>query len=1243
MSKINKIRGLIVIASFFTICITAKATEPFKRHYIVMIDQTITKKYSYNMNAICECLCSWLKGETQTKGLNIEGSVIPEPIGFDSKNDAISLFAFGLHGLGDSKNGDYKRIKKESKKEKVSKEFIFNDIVKSLIHERCRYYRGHSFSKNNDYQTISFEDFLNTDMQKLFNIGGKEDPLHENISDDGGITMSHFVYPLIMNFISKEETANEYYLVIVSDFKSGQFSNNDEEDWKRLKELTGGTRYTKFRPFFEKQINSMRSPFIQADYLHFQSGEIAAKGTRLVMKSLIQKSQVFLSSSLSLSQSHGSIFKVNSAKIAFDKDSLTTIDSIQIVLSEDGNILCRKTIERGNDAITRLLTSNREYEIPSQKIDLGKESLNDISIEYQLYTMSHDAFGNPVLPVVLSATQQINKDDISLINKELRKIMTTFFIILLTSILLFIALWRGKKKKADISVSAFIDEYVDVTPERGAVRQSCLFHVHGRKPSPIPVKGCIKEAHNFFAIPWRTQAFAIIDNSEMKMKGITYGVNGSIISEDQCEIVIPLNLKNGHFKFNIDIYIDPKLDISKVRDMKIDIWIAAKSGLFNFPTKDAKYFKLPLKILQTENTSKQISKNTPQPYEFRFFLIEDIGNTWVGIDPGTTGSCMAICGDSQGRADSPRIQLVKVKYGQSMTSIIPSKLVLSKKEIIYKSIDQMKPGEDYDYGVNAEQTWTMHISQGHNCYQSIKKLLGYKKTDDDKIIARFSEGSTRNFSGVELAHLLVKGLKKSLDDYLAALTPQERQVILPDGKEARRAVVAIPNNYTLSKTLDMVNSIKMLGTFQEVRFIYEAEGVLFNYLRMTYGKKKRGTENIMVFDMGGATINVSIFEVNYFVEDHTIRFKVRTLSRIGYAVGGDNIDVALLETIFTMSELKGMPMHNNTKLRHDYEAKNKTSFLNEIFGLKKEIVALQKAAPAERLSNYGSFENFVRSFENSLPENIFEGLQEGFTKRILDRLTIKSKPMQDFIYKNIEDAVSEVIRSKEVISIDRIIFSGRSTMFPGVKDKVKKILASKYTKVNEKIWEGLSDDEIKTCVANGACWYGRYGLVQLDNSLINGSYGFKHTDENGPKLHVVLDSQLRFDGDRPLTNSEEIESAFAGDANNICFYQIMGNGDTENIFDEKNRHKLNFLGAIHVKNKTNKISISVDRQNKVKGVVLYESDHEELLNVEAEDHDLVKENEWPYIFHTLTEDKIIKPQSTVTATTTDLRGGRRRR
>lgn len=1150
---------------------------------------------------------------------------------FDESTDEVSVFVFVMG------SGDWQRFHYQFHNS-VPSNFI-QDVNKTFLHKVS--------TVNNSNEVLSIID-------RAFR--------KSSYADGNEITLSHFVYPTILDVVPCARPAEEYIFILVSDFVSGSYGSSKQDQDIMLRDVMcyNHIAFSKYMAYY-KQLNSQ---FYRIDYFDYapadRDGTPACYGYKIkpmVGKGSPENVSISIESDLDAKEVSIGIFTFAPLNFKFTHNNHLSVSGISLEITKEGTdqpLYNNMLAVANEDGVLHMVETDEKvcvdtehdyyilpkFTLPLSNLSFGDDAVLTLKFRFITRIVSDEA---PVIPYVYVASRELAETGIDFIDENLRKLMTILSVALLTCVFLFIAIWRGRKKEAAISVSAFLDEYVDVTPERGAVRQSCLFHVHGRKPSPIPVKGRVRGAHRFFAIPWRTQAFAIIDNSEMKVEGVTYGVNDYIIREDERDIVVPIDLNNGRFKFNIDIYIDPKLDISKVRDMKIDIWIAAKSGLWGFTSKDARHFKLPLTALHPEDSFLQVSTNTLRPYEFRFFLIEDIGNTWVGIDPGTTGSCMAICGDSQGRADSPRIQLVEVKYGQSMTSIIPSKLVLAKKSIVDKNISEMVPGVDYDYGVNAEQTWTMHISQGHNCYQSIKKLLGYKKTDDDKIVAKFDDGNERRFSGVELAHLLVKGLKKSLDDYLASLTPQDRQVIMPDGKEARRAVVAIPNNYTLSKTLDMVNSVKMLGTFQEVRFIYEAEGVLFNYLRMTYGKKKNGAENIMVFDMGGATINVSIFKVNYFVDDHTIRFKVRTLSRIGYAVGGDNIDVALLESIFTMDELKGMPMSDNIQLRHNFEARNKTKFLNEIFGLKKEIVALQKDAPAERLSNYGSFENFVKKFEESLPERTFEALQEGFTKRIMEKLTARSKPMQEFIYDNIADAVSEVLSFREVTAIDRVIFSGRSTMFPGVKDKVKKALNSMYKNVDEKIWEGLSDDEIKTCVANGACWYGRYGLVQLDNSLINGSYGFKHTDEDGPKLHVVLDSQLRFDGDKPLIQSEVIESAFAGDANNICFYQIMGNGDTQDIFNEKNRHKLNFLGAIHAKNKTNMISISVDRQNKVKGVVLYESDHEESLNVEAEDHDLVNENEWPYIFHTLTDDQKVQSQPAVGTATTDSKGGRRRR
>ena len=96
--------------------------------------------------------------------------------------------------------------------------------------------------------------------------------------------------------------------------------------------------------YFERQIKSMRAPFVQAEYLHFQAGDLGARGVRLIHKDIVMKSQLYLNSSLELSQKSGSQFNLSDANITFDKDKATTIDSIGIV-SIRYPLICRYAYE----------------------------------------------------------------------------------------------------------------------------------------------------------------------------------------------------------------------------------------------------------------------------------------------------------------------------------------------------------------------------------------------------------------------------------------------------------------------------------------------------------------------------------------------------------------------------------------------------------------------------------------------------------------------------------------------------------------------------------------------------------------------------------------------------------------------------------------------------------------------------------------------------------------------------------
>lgn len=1203
---INKALKRVLLFFLLVVSFTVYAIEPFNRHYIIVVDQTIKDK-SANMT-IYENLRTWLNGGKPSRGLNIDRSTIPDTINFDIHHDAISLFAFGLSG-NDYDNSDFKRIKTNCKNSSVKEETIFEDIIKSLISKRNRYINENRVSTDDSViDTMSLSDFLSRDMKALFDFS---DPLYKRINEEiSGITMSHFVYPLILNFISKTETAKEYYLIIVSDFKSGQDSNNDEDDWERFNELTANTQ--RIRKYFENQIKILRTPFMQADYLHFQAGEIGAKGTRLVMKNLAQKSQLFLLSSLSLSQSSGSIFKVSPAKIEFDRDPLTTIDSIQIVLSEDKTVLCRKTIKRSE--WEKEDNDSREYEIPCQEIDLGKESLDDITVEYVLYTMSHDALGEPVLPVALSATQVIDKDDISMINKELRKVMTILTIILIAIAIVVILILRGRKKSLSVRVGSFAQKYMNVTDKEGAVELPCWFYHEGENIKSIRVNGSVQKKR--FCIGGNVKVFARLQDG--KPNGFKY-----YIDRKNAENYVEVKRSGDKISFNINIEMLPEevnpAELSTCR-VKLDFMIETR--LFGlFPRQDV--------VDDIDNIA--------------FYFMNDLGTAWVGFDPGTTGSCVSY-GCTGGSLDDPNIRMISANDNE----IIPSKLVLHSN-FGDTPIEDLRPGIDYWYGKEADDNWKASNDRGDPCFQSIKKLLGYKNATGDMIEVMWGE-DVRTLTGLQLAHLLVKGLKEELDENISRLSPSDTVRFVGKNGYARRAVVAIPNNYTLPKITDMVNSVRMLHSFGEVRFIYEAEGILFNYFRKNYKKQKPGTETIMVYDMGGATINVSIFRVVYTEVNGTIYYHVHTLGRIGYAVGGDNIDVAIMEYLFTLPQLT-TTLTDKEKIqnkalaeslrrnRHNYQLAHKINLIDDVRALKLDIV---KAANGEDLKynyleNGVKFESFVRreiiQKFSTLPEGVFAKMQgSSFAKEMIDKLQ-KSESMRSYVMQNVEDAVKEILNYPEIESLQRIdtlIFAGRSTRFPGIRDCVERIVNNRFGQKNKKYkirpYNGFGNEEIKTSVSYGACWYGIYNsLVTLDNSRLSCAYGFKITQGGSSQLKVLLNQNDNFDSNGYVSKNEVVTNHFDADGNVVDFYQVMGSGKGEHLFSEENRHKVNYIGSIDVTTTTSEIGMSVDKCNVVTCSVAFETgDVSSFKNLNVVGRDITKENDWAYVF-------AVTPQTNVQA------------
>lgn len=1188
---------------------------PINRHFIIVVDQTINSSNN-NLSALYKGLSCWLQGKDPLQYIERNASVVPSSLNFDQQNDAISLFAFGMPGNGHKMNSEYGRIHSECWNGSKSEQYVFKDVTKSLIHKRERYINGERVTAyKGQHDQMSLPTFLRDCLRPLFN---SQDPLHIMISNNSGITMSHFVYPLIMNFISKEETANEYYLILVSDFKSGQYSNNDQDDKNTLYSLISGKSH--IMAYFERQIKSMRAPFVQAEYLHFQAGDLGARGVRLIHKDIVMKSQLYLNSSLELSQKSGSQFNLSDANITFDKDKATTIDSIGIMIMEGKKLLSYRTIVRGDDEIAKLLTEKREYEIPAQtSIDLGQSSLGDITVKYIFFTMSHDSEGNSVLPVSLTSQQIIAKESITYIDQEFRRTMTIVLITLSVIIIIAIMYWLGRKKKVVVNISRFAQKYVNVTKDRGAVELPCWFYVKGNNLNRIKVSGSV-ECCRKVTIGGMTKLYVRLQ--ETKPDGFSYYVNGQ-----ECKNFLYIPLKGKKFSFELDININPDIvDVHQLHACSVMMDFKVETSLCGM-------FK---------HTDIGIS---PEVYDFYF--IEDLGRAWVGLDPGTSGSCVAI-GNPSGALNDPSISLVEVSQGETMTKIIPSRIIFNKS-FAGKTVDTLLPGIDYQYGIAANRDWRASCNMPR--FQSIKKLLGYKKAEEDKIEVTVG-GTTLKFSGVDLAHMLMRGLDRDLMEYLNNISVTDRQRVTDKGECPQRAVVAIPNNYTLPKIEDMIASVERLGKFKEIRFIYEAEGVLFNYLRKTFGQKQSGTETIMVYDMGGATINLTVFRITYTRKNGSTYYNISTLGRIGYAVGGDNIDVALMEKIFTI-------ISDNENERHDYEKKHKTEMLDAILDLKKNIInAYRGDKDAGLILNLLDVESFwkftIRLLDSFVVMNdpkmtkmyIFNKLynrdrpspcgdiekedltvkSKDFTKEILQKL-LDSKELLDFVYSRVNDAVEEILKYPDVktVKIDKLLFAGRSTMFPRIRQMVETLVKSHSRRVE--IPDIFDDEEIKTSVAYGACWYGIYnGLVTLDNSRLTSAYGFKQTTGTDSCLKVLLNQNSVFGDDNMVHGSIDIESLFDGDGQTVSFYQIMGSGTGNDLLSEKNRYKVNYLTGIPVTQLTQSIGIDVGRNNFATCSVTFDTGMtERRSDLDIQTRDITEENDWAYVFATTDEESVDQP------------------
>ena len=345
----------------------------------------------------------------------------------------------------------------------------------------------------------------------------------------------------------------------------------------------------------------------------------------------------------------------------------------------------------------------------------------------------------------------------------------------------------------------------------------------------------------------------------------------------------------------------------------------------------------------------------------------------IGIDLGTTNSCVSIFEGGE----------AKVIANAEGSRTTPSVVAFKNGEII------------------VGQAAKNQMVTNPDTISSIKRLMGTKKT---------VKANGREYKPEEVSAMILGDLKKTAEAYL--------------GEEVKKAVITVPAYFNDAQRQATKNAGKIAGLEVE-RIINEPTAAA-----LAYGLDKQDKpEQILVYDLGGGTFDVSILDIGDGV------FEVLSTSG-NNKLGGDDFDEAILNYL-----VKEFKKENGIDLSKDKMAMQRLKDASE--KAKKDLSGVSSTNISLPFISQG--EDGPVHLEMSLTRAKFEELTSDLMDSTLEP-----------VRKALKDAD---LTSKD---IDKILLVGGSTRMPKVAELIKKELGMEPSK-------GVNPDEV---VAMGAAIQG---------------------------------------------------------------------------------------------------------------------------------------------------------------------------
>ena len=390
---------------------------------------------------------------------------------------------------------------------------------------------------------------------------------------------------------------------------------------------------------------------------------------------------------------------------------------------------------------------------------------------------------------------------------------------------------------------------------------------------------------------------------------------------------------------------------------------------------------------------------------------KEIEGPVIGIDLGTTYSCVGIFKNG-------RVEIIPNELGNRIT---PSYVAFTD--------DEKLVGEAAKNQASGNPVRTVYV---------IKRLIG--RNFEDKEVQR------------DKKYVPYKIVSKSGKPYVSVETPQGVKELSPEevsamilvkmkevaeaylGKEVKYAVVTVPAYFndaqrTATKDAGLIAGLDVLRIINEPTAAAIAYGL----------DKKSGEKNIVVFDLGGGTFDVSLLTIDNGV------FEVVATAGDTH-LGGEDFDQRLTEHFVKIFKKK----NNNVDIKKDPRAFQKLK--GEVEKAKRDLSSVHQV----KVSIEGLVDGI--DFSETITRARFEELCADLFKKTLD-------PVQTVL----DDA------GMKKSEIDEVVLVGGSTRIPKVQQLIKDFFNGKEPN------RGINPDE---AVAYGAAVQGGIlGGEQNDESL----------------------------------------------------------------------------------------------------------------------------------------------------------------